>query len=482
VARHAAAYATGSVVGGVTRAVLLPVIARTLTPEEYGVLSLLLAATNLLHLLFEAGLTQSLIRFHHATDDAAERRRVRGAAFLFLPILDLAMAVPVLAARGLASGVLFGTSAHGGLVALAVLTAASAAQFQLFLAHLRADDRSRDFALFMAAKGAVSLAVTFALVFGADLGVPGFLIGNLAGPLVIAAVAVPRLIARSGTSFAEAKLRLRRLLDFGVPLVPASLGLWALSHLDAWLLRVLANLSAVGVYGFATEICLPIGLLMTSIQLAWPSFAFARARREEGAAEIARVFRHLFIVLVGGATAVAALRHEALAVLGTEIYARSASIIPPLALSTCIYGAAQGFATGMQVAGDTRRMPLFVLGAVAVNAALNLLVIPPWREAGAAWATVATNVVLAGAVLRESHRQFRIPFEVGRALRVLAAGAVVVLAADACGGLPFAATVVARVVVLALFPAALVVLGALSRQELRALPSLARAVVTRGAA
>ena len=75
VARHAAAYATGSVVGGISRAVLLPVIARTLAPSEYGVLSLLLAATNLLHLVFEAGLTQALIRFHHETGDVAERAR-----------------------------------------------------------------------------------------------------------------------------------------------------------------------------------------------------------------------------------------------------------------------------------------------------------------------------------------------------------------------------------------------------------------------
>jgi O-antigen/teichoic acid export membrane protein len=480
VARHAAAYATGSVVGGVTRAVLLPVIARTLSPPEYGVLSLLLAATNLLHLVFEAGLTQALIRFHHGTDDADERRLLRGTVFLFVPLLDLALAVPILAARGLVSGVLFGTGAHANLVALAVLIALSAAQFQLFLAHLRADDRSREFALFMAAKGAVSLAVTFALVFGAGLGVSGFLIGNLAGPLAIAAIALPRTLLRSRVTLADAKVRLRGLLAFGVPLVPASLGLWALGHLDAWLLRVLADLTAVGVYGFASEICLPIGLLMTSIQLAWPSFAFSRARHEGGPVEIARVFRHLFIVLVGGATAVAVLRHEAIAVLGTEIYARSAVVIPPLALTTCLYAAAHSFGTGMQVAGDTRRMPLFVFGAVAVNAVLNLLAIPVWRELGAAWATVATNLVLAAVVLRESNRQFPIPFEIGRAARVLVAGAAVVLVADVCGRLPFAADLAARVALLGLFPVALVAAGALSRQELRALPSLARAVIARG--
>lgn len=477
VARHAAAYATGSVVGGITRAVLLPVVARTLAPDEYGVLTLLLTLTNLLHLMFELGVVTALIKFHAESDDAEFRSRLRSVTFVFLPALDLLLAAPFLAARGPLSTLLFGTPEHGVLLAIAVATAFAAAQFQLFLAHLRADDRSRDFVILMGLKGAVSLGVTLALVFGAGMGVRGFLLGTLAGPACVAAVFVPRLLIRAGVRLAGARALLRRMLGFGVPLVPAALGLWVLTNLDTWLLRVFAGLESVGVYGFASELCLPIALLLTSVQLAWPSFAFSRARREGGAEEVARVYRHLFVVLVGGALVIAVMRREILAVLATATYAPSARVIPPLALATCLYALSQAFGTGLQVAGDTRRLPLLVAAAAAVNAGLNVLAIPRWQEVGAAWATVVTNVLLAALVLRESHRQFRIPFEVGRLVRILAAAAAIVIAAEAVAGMAAVPAAALRVLLVAAFAPLLVPAGALAPGELRALPRVAREIL-----
>ena len=479
IARHAAAYATGSVVGGITRAVLLPVIARTLAPDEYGVLALLLTVTNLLHLVFELGLVTALIKFHAESGDAAFRRRLRSATFVFLPAIDVVLGAPFIFGRDALSTALFGTPEHGGLVAVAAATAFAAAQFQLFLAHLRADDRSRDFVILMGLKGAVSLGTTLALVFGAGMGVSGFLLGSLAGPACVALFFVPRFLVRSGVELAGARALLRRMLAFGVPLVPAALGLWVLTNLDTWLLRILAGLESVGVYGFASELCLPIALLLTSVQLAWPSFAFTRARQEGGAAEVARVYRHLFVVLAGGALAIAVLRHELLAVLGTPTYAPSARVIPPFALATCVYALSQAFATGLQVAGDTRRLPLLVLVAAVLNGALNLVAIPRWEELGAAWATVVTNTVLAALILRESNRQFRIPFEVGRIVRILLTGVVLVAASEAAAGLAAVPAAALRVAAVVLFAPLLVPAGALSGEELRALPRVAMDILRR---
>jgi O-antigen/teichoic acid export membrane protein len=476
IARHAVAYGAGSIVGGISRAILLPVIARTLTKDEFGVLSLLLAATNLLHLCFELGLVTALIRAHHENADPTERHRLRSAAFVALPALDVLLAIPFLLARGWISRVLFGDPVHGALVALSVGTAFFAAQLQLFLGHLRAQDRSRHFAIAMAVKGAVSLTVTLLLVFPLGMGVAGFLLGNLAGPAAVALLAVPRLLTRGGVDLRGARTRLRGLLAFGVPLVPSALGLWLLTHFDAYLLRVLADLGAVGIYSFGSELCLPIALLFASFHLAWPPFAFARARRPGGPEDLARVFRHFFVVLAGFALAVAVLRREILAVVGTREYGGAIPVIPLVALATVLYGASQVFGTGLQVAGDTRRLPFYVLAATATNVVLNLLLIPAYRELGAAAATVITNVALCALVLRESNRQFRIPFEPGKLLRILLAAGILLLVTDAYGALPFAAGLAARAGTLLLFPLLLVPAGAVSAAELRAVPSVLREV------
>lgn len=479
VARHTMAYAMGSVVGGVSRAVLVPVVARTLAPEEFGVLSLLMGVTNLLHLVFELGLVTALIKFHAENDDASERKALHAVVFFAMPVADLVIAVPLLLLRDPFSRMLFGTPEHAVLFAVAVGTAYAAAHFQLFLGVLRADDRSRDFAILMAVKGGVSLAVTLTLVFGMNLGVAGFLLGTLSGPAVVAAIMVPRKLMRSGGLPVDARRRLRALLRFGLPLVPSALGLWALSYLDVWLLRVLADLDSVGIYSFASELCLPIALLVTSIHLAWPTFAFGRARKEGGPDELARVFRHLFVMLTGGALLIAVLRREILAILATEQYGGAAEVIPMLALATVLYGAAKTFETGLQVAGDTRRLPLLVLLAAAVNAALNVALIPTFREAGAAWATVATNVVLGVLVLRESNRQFPIPFVPGRLVRIVIVAILVFFAGEQLPDWPMVASIPARIAVCGLFAPLLVPAGAISASELRALPRVVRDVLRR---
>jgi len=236
----------------------------------------------------------------------------------------------------------------------------------------------------------------------------------------------------------------------------------------------------VGIYGFGSEVCLPIALLVTSIQLAWPTFAFERARHEGGARELATVFRHLFVGLTAGGLAVAVLRREILAVLATDRYAGAAQVIPWLALATVLYGAAKTFETGLQVAGNTRRLPLFVLAAAVANATLNVALIPSFREMGAAAATVATNVLLAAVVLRESQRQFPIPYELGRAFRILVAAGLVFAASELLPPLAWPLAVAARLALCALFAPLLVPLGALSAGELRRLPRELRRLASTG--
>jgi O-antigen/teichoic acid export membrane protein len=472
IARHTLAYATGSILGGITRAVLLPIVARRLASEEFGVYSLLLAATNLLHLLFEPGLVQAMIRFHHRTDDPLERRRIRSVLFVGMPLLDLLVAAPVLIFRDVASRLLFGTPEHGDLIAIAALIAFFAAQFQLYLGHLRADDRSRSFALWMGLRGAISLSATFLLVIVWGGGLVAFLLGNLMGPAIVTLIAVPRHLWRDGIDLSGWTLKGKELLRFGAPLVPAAIGLWTLTYLDAYLLRILVGLEAVGIYNFAAEICIPVALMMGAISLAWPSFAFARAREEDGPAVIARVFRHLFVALIAGSLAVALFRREILAVVGSPTFRDSLPLVPLLALATCLYGAALVFGTGLQVTGATKRMPPLVIAAILVNGALVLLLVPSLQQLGAAIAAAGTNVFFAAAVLRASQKEFPVPFEIGKLFAALVAAAGVLFAGEWIGDRSLLSGLILRLFVFALFPAILAALGAVSWRELRAVPQV----------
>lgn len=326
----------------------------------------------------------------------------------------------------------------------------------------------------MALRGLAALATTAIMVFAFGLGVVGFLTGQLLAPAVVLALTLPRLFAGLGFDLADAGRRLRPIAAYGLPLVPAALGIWALNYLDTFLLAAFASMDEVGVYRFAAEVSLPVSLLLTSFLLAWPSFAFGRAMLPDGPESLARVFRHAFIVLVWVSLALAALRYEVLTVLGADAFMATARILPLWLLTICLYAVTQVFAAGLHVAGRTRRLPLYVVIAIACDVGLALLLIPPAGAVGCAIAKALALTLLAGLTLRGSNRHFRIPFDLTKLAVVLAAATGVLIVTDAYGELPLLEGVLARGGTVLLFPLLLAMLRVVSTEELRSIPDMLR--------
>jgi hypothetical protein len=82
-------------------------------------------------------------------------------------------------------------------------------------------------------------------------------------------------------------------------------------------------------------------------------------------------------------------------------------------------------------------------------------------------------------VLRESNRQFPIPFEISRLVRVLLSAMAVFFVSEALPRMSLPIAIAIRLVICLAFVPLLVVTGALSRAEVRGLPSLVRRVLAR---
>jgi len=107
----------------------------------------------------------------------------------------------------------------------------------------------------------------------------------------------------------------------------------------------------------------------------------------------------------------------------------SSNVIPYLAGSLVFYGFSILFSSGLYVTGKTRVLAVVVAVCAAVNVGLNLLLIPPLGKEGAAAATLVTNVLMALVILGVSQRNYRIPFELRRAVGgvAIAAGVIATL-------------------------------------------------------
>ncbi|MFZ1946338.1 MAG: oligosaccharide flippase family protein [bacterium] len=482
-ARHTGVYGAGTVVGGVARAALVPVIARYVPTDEYGKASVVFILVALLSIASELGLSSSLIKF--ATEARTEDDRKKSVSTILVGSLLVAvpLALICLAASGGLSRLLLGSRDYASLVAVGVVGGFGNAILQVGLSFERAMSRSSRYFLYTLAKGTLSLALSISLVVSLKRGAEGLLVGAALPPLVIGAIVYARLFRYCGARFSKASFK--AIVDFGGPLVPMNLSMWILTYSDIYLLRRLADgagsLAEVGLYQYAQEICLLLVLPISALNLAWPQFLFANYDKPGGRDLFARVQAYFAFFLIEMGFLLAVFSRPVIGLVGSEAYSGSAAVLPLLACSLVFYGLSVIFSSGLYVAGKTRILAAVVLVCACLNVGLNVVLIPHLGKQGAALATLVTNLVMMATLATSAQRRFKIPFRIARTMASVGLAAALVgllegtrasLASQAHAGL---AILAACGFTLALFG----LLG-MRRRDLTQVVTLARSVLRAG--
>ncbi len=182
--------------------------------------------------------------------------------------------------------------------------------------------------------------------------------------------------------------------------VPVFLGLEAVFQLywrvDVLLLSALASLTEVGYYVAAYRVFSTLLLLPQSYgQVLLPKLVHDGDGRllRRGVWEMAAVG-----LVLGGASAV--LAGFLMRLLCGQGFARAALVLTILAIGMVPASVDQPQGKALVARGQQRRDLSVLLLATACNVGMNLLLIPPFGAAGAAWATLASLAVSVGGHAR----------------------------------------------------------------------------------
>lgn len=272
-------YAAANVLSAGVPFLLLPILTRALTPDEYGkvVSFYMLVAIS----AGVAGLgLQSAVAVRWLDSAATERRRYTGTA--------VAMA---LASTAFASALMsvFGPHWVDGLdaaaCALAPVVAGSIVLQGMRFAVWQSQDRPLPAAALQVSSAALNMLLSLAAVLALGLGGWGRIVGaSLAGAL-IAAFSV-FLLAHSGAVGRPDPGNTRTLLRFGVPLVPHALAGALLANADRFAVSGQMGAQALGVYGAATQLGLVINVLADAMIKAWTPAMYRLLGRKTAAGRL----------------------------------------------------------------------------------------------------------------------------------------------------------------------------------------------------
>jgi len=410
IGKHSAVYAVGWMAGSLVSLIMLPIYTRYLTTSDYGVLSLLDKTMGILRILLMVGITSAVAKFYHSTEKADERKQVVSAAFwlvLASTVLWLIACFPLSAPL---SRLILGNATYTSFIQVAVAIVAIESLLGVYLASLRCAKRSRLFLVYGVCRLATGVAGNVLFIVVLRLGVLGMLLGNLTSSGLAMAVSLVQLTHENGLPFRPPLAR--RMLVFGLPLVPAALAAAVMHNADRYLLRYFTDLEQVGIYDLGYK--LPFAMnsfILGTFAMVWSSATvYEVARLPEARQLFARIALYFMLVYATAQMVLAALAVPIVRVLAPPEYFDAYRVMPVVALGCVIYAMHIFFAVGVYLRSKTWALPIVYAGAAAVNVAANALLIPRFGYMAAAWVTVATYAVFSLGGYAVYRRFYAIPF------------------------------------------------------------------------
>jgi len=421
-------YGLGQVSGRAVNLLLVPILTRTLAPEAYGVSDLVLAYSQTALLVLVLGMDSALARNFYEEPDRAARVRMVSTSLLFRVATGTAAAALLALLVVPVTAPLLAGEAYRKYLTIGALT------IPFTLIGLFANDVLRvtfqpwKFIALNLAQTVMVGGLTLVLVLGRDLGVVGVFYGKLGGDALTAALGLALCRKTIGAGFDRATLR--RMLHFGLPLVPAAFLYGVIGAADRFFLQRTHTLEVVGVYAVAVKFFALASIGVAAFHLAFSPFAYARAREPEAPRLFARVLSLYTAVASLGALVVAAFAPEIVSLLAPGAYAGAAGPALWLVFAAVAHGAYYVGGIGIALSRRTTLLVGPVAGAALIAVLANAMLTPALGAHGAAIATFAGYAASAMLATATAQRVHPFPYRIGRVLAMFGLALGIALALE----------------------------------------------------
>ncbi len=465
--RETAVYGLSTVLGRMMSFLLTPLFSHLLEPTDNGAMQAIYAYIAFLTVIYGLGLDTAYLRLGRRGGEADTT--AFGSAWLTVVLSAVAASVVLHVAAAPLTRAIGLPTEMAVLVRYGAWILAADAAMLLPYAELRGSHRAGAYAGIKLVGITMNLILAYVFVRHMHLGLRGVFLANLVASLSSLAMLAPVIVSRLGT---PDRARLKEMLSFGVPLIIAGVGSMVVQVADRPILAKAAGLAEAGIYGTCYKLGIGMMLLVGMFDQAWKPFILERADRPDAGAIIARVLTYfgtlgawafLAIVFFIGPLVTAPL-FGGKPLIHPSFWS-GLSVVPVVTLAYLFNGLYFVMLAPLMLDKRTGAVSAATWAGAMMNIALNWLLIPRLGMMGAAWSTLAAYAAMAVAVWALGRASRPVPYEWKR-LAILAGWTAALWWPSSSLGLP------ARFVLLAAYPAGLLLTGFLGADEIAELRSL----------
>lgn len=399
---------------------LIPIYSRVLTPSDFGAVDILLVFGALINLTIALEVSQGVARFHaEQTADASKVAYASSAFWFTVACYGVFLLLALLYSNWLAAWVM-GERGLEDAFRLGVIYISFNGVFYLMQNQFRWELRSRKYAETTLLVTLVTAGSVICFTYGLDWGLTGLLAGMTLG--VACGIVYGWWGLRQSLTLAFDWRRLREMLGYSAPLVPAGLAIWVNGYIDRMMINHYLTLNEVGLYGVAFRLSSVVGLMIAGVQGALMPLILKNHHIQDTPRQLATIFRIFFAGALLVFLGLSLFAREVLRLMTTPDFYQASTLVVylvPAAMLAQMYI----FAPGVSISKKTHIYLWVNLLGVLANASLGWCLIPRFGMAGAAVATLVGNACAFTLVMCMSQRLYPVPHDW---MRLAAAAAVAV--------------------------------------------------------
>lgn len=396
--------------------VSLPLFTNHMPQSEYGLVSFSVAVMAFVNTLTNAGLHGAIFRFYHDSDDSRAQRQVLGSSLFMLTFLALLPALGFVAlADVLAHSFLRGGNCAPVIRITAILLVVDTlVNYGYILLRIQVRPLATSMSNLVIVVSQMGIALVLVVVY--HWGAAGYLTGLLIGEVI--GLGLLGLLTHRIASLQITRQTMGTLLRYGLPLLPASLSMWALHLADRTLLGAFASLDQVAIYEVGYKMGTLVSLAIAPFGTAWPPFAFATMRRANARRVYRDVLTYLVFLCLFAMLGIIAFRAEILRLLAPATYLAATSVVGWVALAQVFQVSYLVLSIGPKISKRTSDLAIVAVLAAVIYLLLNVVLIPRLGIEGAAVATTVGYGLLAVGSYAIGQRSYPFPLDWARLLKM----------------------------------------------------------------
>ena len=392
---------------------MVVVLSRLIAPSDLGQYTLLMNTATLTSLIGFSWLGTSAFRYSAEFEASGLLPDVRAVVVRLYVVIGV-----LLAALGLgawAVGIPFVSRLSAPLVASWMVLLGCWGSALSVADLLRAEGRRLRYSVAMLVLSAGPLAIVGLGELLGDVGVVDAVLAQaVPAAIVFAGVGGAWLMRRPDLDSQSRRRLLRRLSDYGWPLVAAGVCSWGLSVADRYALIAVTDSTDVGIYTVGYQLATaPLILLYSVVMFPLEPLVFSRQASTSDptkpAALLGRAVVIMFLIMGVACAMIIFLRDELLSVFPRE-YQAALPVIPWAASGMAVFSVGMVWQHVFTLSGKTREIFKNLLIASLSNLALNLVLIQRYGVEGAAMASLGGySVFLVLTIARGRKGGVRLP-------------------------------------------------------------------------